>query len=193
MLALTQDPHPVCVVVADFQHLAHAVAIDRTGKEIALAGLAVERHQLLGLRLFLDALSHDPDPEAAGDIEQALGDHAAAAGIRQTPHEALVDLDDIDGDGEKMCERGKAGAEIIERDLDPGFTQGVDLVGNHIVLLGEIDGFRHLRHDRTRGKSDPLEGVDDAARQPAAVEIGSTQVQPDPREQKPFARPVAGR
>src|SRR5690606_34819705 len=82
--------------------------------------------------------------------------HENAVGVRgaHVLHEALVDLDDVDGKIAQIGQPGMAGAEIVEPDADAHlFQHGEigDLSGAavHQQALGDLDGDVGRRTART--------------------------------------------
>lgn len=93
-----------------------------------------------------------------------------------------VDLDDIDGNGEQMGERGIAGAEVVERDAHAGRPQFADLPGDDLVALVEIDAFGYLQGNPAQGDARIGELAGHPFGKARPVEVGGRQVDADPAE-----------
>ena len=74
--------------------------------------------------------------------------------VQDFPHEAAVDLQEIDREVLEVAERGQAGAEVIQRELAAQLLQRLD----------EAIGLREARHRRGLGDLEAdLRGIEAAA------------------------------
>ncbi len=104
--------------VAREQELEEALLRHRRRDQRALAEVAAHRHQRLQVGLALDALGDRRAAETMREID-AVWQIAALVGVgRAVVHEAVVELELGEGQLAQARERGIAGAEIIDRDLD---------------------------------------------------------------------------
>ena len=88
------------------------------GIEIALGMVAAQFPQAARLTVRLDALRRDLKLQASSQADDGGDDRLVVGILLQVPHEAAVDLDMIDRELLQMGQRGVAGAEIVESDLD---------------------------------------------------------------------------
>jgi len=99
-----------------------------------------DRRFLGGLDAFGDGLKI----EAARQADEMTQEDLVLGALRQIAHERAVDLDDVDGQGLKMAQRGEARTEIVERDAAAEIAQGADEAHRFLDVvqglgLGDLD------------------------------------------------------
>src|SRR6478672_5027775 len=92
----------------------------RTREQVALRQRTAERRQLVRLSFFLDAFGDHCHAEIAAELDHQFGDAAAAGGTGDLGNEGAVDLQLVRLQALQIAERGKTGAEVIDRDADAG-------------------------------------------------------------------------
>ena len=95
----------------------HRFRWQRSGIKVALSKYTASFQQKRGLLLGFDTLGHHTDPEAPGDVQDAFDDAGSDVPGSKAIDERLVDLDNIDGNGDEMRQRRKARPEIVEGDF----------------------------------------------------------------------------
>src|SRR4029077_12117981 len=84
---------------------------------------AAQHRRLLG---GFDALGHGEQVQAPGEADEMAQEDLVARLFTEIAHEGSVDLYRIDAKRLKGAQRGKAGAEIVERDAAAEIAQGGD-------------------------------------------------------------------
>jgi hypothetical protein len=93
------------------------IGVHRAGIEVALSRKAAHRREHFRLLDMLDPFGNHLDAQLGGNADHAFDDDLAGPVGNEAIDEGLVDLDEIDRHGHQVGERGKAGAEIVERDF----------------------------------------------------------------------------
>ena len=104
----------------------------------------MQLEQLLELIGSLDALGDRAEVEDAGELDDRGGERGLLAAFRHAVDEGLVDLQDVDGEAADVVQRGVAGSEVVDRELDAEVLQlGEALVRQDHVLhhhaLGDLE------------------------------------------------------
>jgi len=89
------------------------LTIDSRGKCKALTQVTGHCPKLARLDFCFDTLCDDANIQIARDIDQTLHDHHAEIVRPEPRHKGTIDLDDIDGSVQQMCERRIPSTEII--------------------------------------------------------------------------------
>ena len=86
----------------------------------------------------------DAHVESASEREDGVDDRLVGAVERHVAHEALIDLQHVDGEVAHEAQRRRTGAEVVERDREAGrarrgetLGRGVDVVEH--LLFGDLD------------------------------------------------------
>ena len=114
-------------------------------EEEALGEAAAEVDQLIGLVLAFDALGHHAHAEGLAEPEHRTHQRGIVAAVRDSLHEAPVDLELRDREPLQVGERGVPRPEVVDRDAHPTVLQlGEQVVrtpgvGQHQVL-GDLQG-----------------------------------------------------
>src|SRR6267143_263906 len=82
------------------------------------------QHRRRGLVLY--PFGDDRQPEAMAEVDRGADDGGAVAVGRHVEDEGLIDLDFAHREPLEVGERGVAGAEVVDRDLDPGLMQPLE-------------------------------------------------------------------
>src|SRR5207237_8748195 len=80
-----------------------------------VASEPAQGHRLFG---FLDAFGDGAEPECVGEVDDELAERRLGRTRGETVDEALVDLQHANGEMAEVVERGVAGAEVVDRELD---------------------------------------------------------------------------
>ena len=139
------------------------------------------------LRLRLDPFGDHLEPEIVRHGDQRAHDGGVLGVVGDVAHEAAVDLDAREREAREIAQRGIAGAEIVERELDAPLRQ---LSQNpDRVLVVERDVLGDLELERLAWQAGVLQGVLDAVEQRCAVELGREQLDADAAEPQPHGAP----
>src|SRR6185369_2890886 len=95
----------------------------RLGIEEALDAMAAEIAQLFDLGYALDALGERRHAQIASQVDNGPHDVQMLFGIRHGHDEGAVDLEFVDRQADQMAERGIAGTEVVERQLETETAQ----------------------------------------------------------------------
>ena len=101
--------------------------------EVALADVAAEPEEHVGVVLVFDAFGHGEQAEAVAEADDGGGDLAALTGEGHGADEAGVDLDLVEGKGLELAEAGVADAEVVEGEAGALF---LELVGDEVGEFG---------------------------------------------------------
>ena len=113
---------------------------DGWGVEVALDVGASELGEGVGLFGVFDAFGDGFEFEGLGELEDGFDDPFAFVVAGEVVDEAFVDFEDVDGEFREGGEGGVAGAEVVDRDADPGAAEVVEGVDDAAGFTGE-DGF----------------------------------------------------
>src|SRR5690606_36731553 len=92
----------------------------------------------------LDALGHHLDAERAADVDDRSDQPALALGDDDGGDELAVDLEPARAELEQRDDGSVAGAEIVDLDADAQILELLDVEGDDVVALVEIDRFHQL-------------------------------------------------
>ena len=90
-----------------------------TVEEESLRGIAAGRLEVAELVGGLDALGGDRQLERVAELDHRVDDRHVLLVVGQAAYERPVNLDAVDGEPAQVLERRVAGAEVVDRDLDP--------------------------------------------------------------------------
>src|SRR5690606_21925848 len=191
-LELVRGRYGLCQLLSEAREQIGGVrSRDGAGIEIALPQNAAEIEQHLGLLVGFDTLGDDAHAQLAGNIDHG-GDHDLGRLVSpQAGDEGAVDLDDVDRKAQQMRERGKAGAEIIERHQDALLPQSLDGARNLIVRAAHEDGLIDLEHNVAERDILAAENVDDALGEVATLEVAGGDIDAHMLEINVGVEPVA--
>ena len=99
------------------QHALERGHLERRREQVALAGVAAELAQVGELGLVLDALGDRPQPERAAELDERLDQRVRLVRAGGGGDERAVDLQRVDRQLLQVGERGVAGAEVVDRDV----------------------------------------------------------------------------
>src|SRR3954468_7625127 len=91
----------------------------RPGVQVALDLVDPERAEQVVLLHLLDALRDDAEAQRVGDVNDGTYDGSVGRAPRDAGDERLVDLDLVDRQALEVGQRGVAGPEVVDGDLDP--------------------------------------------------------------------------
>src|SRR6476620_7994831 len=92
-------------------------------EEIALAVVTPERRQMIELRLRLDAFRDHVETQIVRQIHDGADDLGTLTLCPHLAHERPIDLQRIEGKAVHVAERGVAGPEVVDRELDAELLQ----------------------------------------------------------------------
>ncbi|MNL56530.1 hypothetical protein D3C87_1800320 [compost metagenome] len=96
----------------------------------------------------LHPFRHHPDAERAADIDDRADEIAACPRFGHLLHQFPVDLQGARAQPQQADDRGVAGAEIIDFDVDAKLLQLLEIGGNRLVAIVERDRFQQFEGDR---------------------------------------------
>ena len=99
-----------------------------TSNRKSLQLIAAGGAQDLGLSDGLDAFGGDDQPQRPAQGNDRADDRAGVGRVLQIGDEAAVHLDLVDRELAEVAEGGIAGAEIVERNAEPGIAQPAQIV-----------------------------------------------------------------
>lgn len=123
------------------------------GECIALQEVAAQFTQHVGMLHGLDAFRHRLDAERAADFDDRADQRLLLVRAEDRSDELAVDLQPLRLDLEQADDRGVAGAEIVDLDIDAEFLDALDIGGDDIVALVEEDRFRPARRKAGRARN----------------------------------------
>ena len=91
--------------------------------QVALQAVTAETSKESRLRLGFDALGNDLKAQALGKLDDGADDRLVTGVFADTGDETAVDLQLLDGKHLEVAERGIAGAEIVDGQLDAQIAQ----------------------------------------------------------------------
>ncbi len=106
------------IVQALAQQVEEPLLRHRRGDQGALAEIAAHDHERLQIGGGLDPLGDRRAAEAVREVDRGLADRGIGGVARAVLHEAAVELDLDKREIAQAGERGIAGAEIVDCDLD---------------------------------------------------------------------------
>src|SRR5699024_11089502 len=112
----------------------------------ALDVVAADGRQRVALGAAFDAFGDGLDAETVRQGDDRFGQRLVAAVAGQVVDERLVDLEVVDVEHLQVGQGGKAGAEIIDRDLGAGGVQGPEAVDDLLRVVDE-DAFGDFHRD----------------------------------------------
>src|SRR3954465_13005519 len=95
-------------------------------EEVALRIVAAQLAQYGRRLLVLDALGDAAKAEGAGQIDDRSSDHLVGSVGGEVADKRLIDLERRDGQSVEVRERGLAGAEVVDRNIEAMITQTAD-------------------------------------------------------------------
>src|SRR5438309_1302385 len=118
--------------------------------EIALAVVAALGDEARFLPGGFDALRDDLDLEAVAQIDDGPDDRGRVWVMAEVPHEAAVDLQEVDGKLLEVRQRGVAGPEIVERDRHARGAEQLQRPLDAIGAAAEEDRLSHFELQAVR-------------------------------------------
>jgi hypothetical protein len=114
-------------------------------EQASLAEDAAESEKLLELLFGLDPFSDDPHSQVVGKAHDRAGRDPVVAPGAKVPDEGAVDLEGIDLESVEVTERGVAGAEVVEVDVE---SEALELAENRNRRVGFLhhDVLRHVEN-----------------------------------------------
>src|SRR5690606_8147089 len=94
------------------------------------------------------------------DIDDGGDELALRRFVENGQHQLPVDLEPPRMQLLQRHDRGIAGAEVIDLDIDAPFLDLVDIEADDAVVLVEIDGFYQLEGETAGRQSEPAQGFD---------------------------------
>src|SRR6266850_4136876 len=91
----------------------------RLAEQKALQLVAAVGAQELALLDRLDPFGDDFQPQTMAERDDALGDRHVVRIVGYVLDERAVDLDAVDREALQVSQRGVAGAEVVDREVDP--------------------------------------------------------------------------
>src|SRR5579859_7482048 len=131
------------------QHIPQLGDRTRLADQIALrlrAALAAQHVELLG---GLDAFRGRDHTEAPPQARDGPNDRERIVARRKLAHERAIDLDLVEREAAQIAQRGIAGAEIVERDLDAELAQLEQHLARRLAALQQ-HGFGDLELEPPR-------------------------------------------
>ena len=92
----------------------------RPAEQISLGRVTPERAQVRELGVGFDTLGDDMEPERVTELDDSADDRGLLGAAAHPGDEALVDLQRVDREPLEARQRGRAGAVVVDRDLDTG-------------------------------------------------------------------------
>nr|WP_235823314.1 hypothetical protein [Azohydromonas sediminis] len=102
-------------------------------------------HEQVALHLVLDAFGDDSQSERVRHLQHGLDDRARVVAVREVGDEAAVDLQLLDRQLAQVRQARVAGAEVVDRDVDPGRAEALEGAARgrrvgHRHRLGDLAG-----------------------------------------------------
>ncbi len=126
------------------QPVAHVLGGHGERDGIALYLVAAKFGQLRQLGIRFGTFGHYPDAQSLGKFGQGPHDLRMPRIAVDVLNEAAVDLEPVDLARIDMSERGVAGSEIVEFELDAGRAQLAQGCRDACLLVVQDDGFNDL-------------------------------------------------
>ena len=156
-----------CPLPGDVRNEIHRlVERKRLREEIALCVIAAELAQPLQLMSRFDTLRDGTQSEVGGQVDHCGDDTFVLPAHAQSLHKSLVDLDEGQWKAPQMCQRGVAGAEVVQSNLHAEIPQSAKLIQNVLVQIDD-GGLGELQVQCGRLQIGLLEGLLDKRRQVA--------------------------
>src|SRR5687768_10952834 len=170
---------------AGFQEGGELGSAHGFGKSIALQDVAAQIAQDVRVLERLDAFADDLDAQRLADIDDGFDEVALRRRVDDRQHELAVDLQAPGLELHQRDDRGIAGAEIVDLDVDAQVLDLVDVELHQILGLIEEDGFHKLEGYGPGLDVKALEAAD----QPVILEAPGRDVDGDARYLEARGRP----
>ena len=151
-----------------------------------------ELAQARRLRGRLGRLGDGLEAHDAGHLDDGRDEGVRAVGAAEPAHEGAVDLEDVDGQGAQVVERGVAHAEVVDGHAHAHLAPGLQL-GPRSRQVADEDVLGDLQHEPARGQPALVEDVPDRGQQLLIAELAGREVDRDDAEVRLRDGPGPGR
>ena len=140
----------------------------------------------------LQALGDDGDAERVAEVDDGLDDRRVLGVEAEAGDEPTVDLDRLDREPLEVRERGVAGAEVVDREVQAQAAQ-VAQGDRRRLDVGEQCGLGDLQPQRIGGDAGLAEHFADEARERRVDDLASADVDGDGSSANGSSRRASGR